>query len=158
MTSFSSDSCFSGGNLFRRLDMTDDDDDIVTAAVSLRPFVVALALFGHEQQQPPHAMQLIRFVDRFCWEGGQIVSTLCFNATLYCKVMNVPCILDLFPCENNALSRNNHNSVCIRNRHKTWESVDPRPKSTYYFDGSRQTATRRRPMENRHRFRFRNFD
>ena len=49
MTSLSSDSCFSGGNLCRRFDITDDDDDMVghvvpaEAVLSLRPFVVALA-------------------------------------------------------------------------------------------------------------------
>ena len=46
MTSLSSDSCFSGGNLCRRLDITDVDDIVshvpAEAAVSLGPFVVAL--------------------------------------------------------------------------------------------------------------------
>ena len=71
MTSLSSDSCFSGGNLCRRLDITDVDDDIVSlvpaeAAVSLGPFVVALARLG---QHTTHTkQQLVRFVDRFCWE------------------------------------------------------------------------------------------
>ena len=85
MTSLSSDSCFSGGNLCRRLDITDDDDDIVSlvpaeAAVSLGPFVVALARLGQHNTYKTTASPVCRSV--LLGEGGQIVSTLYFNSAL----------------------------------------------------------------------------
>ena len=91
MTSLSSDSCFSGGNLCRRLDITEVDDDIVThvkaeaavAVASLQPVVVALARLGQHKQNNSQSglpIGLKRREDKYFLLGS-------FYSALYTKKM-----------------------------------------------------------------------